>query len=117
MARYPRGEEETFSGVYPQARVYVAWTMLEGALRQVALPRNLAFVPGLTTNYTCGGAATAGTNCGPETSPGLLKPWCEAWSQCLSEIQGASWQHRSVQTWCPLLSDGASCHTEVSQRI
>lgn len=39
--------------------------MLEAALRQAALPRNLAYVPGLTTSYTCGGAASAGTSCEP----------------------------------------------------
>jgi len=71
-------------------RDYIAWTMLEGALRLVALPGNLTFVPGLTTSYTCGGAATAGTNRGPETAPVLLKPWCEAYSLCLLGIQGAS---------------------------
>lgn len=37
--------------------------MLEAALRQVALPRNLAYVSGLTMNYTCGGAASAGISC------------------------------------------------------
>lgn len=60
--------------------------MLEDALRQVALPRNLAYVPGLTMVIPVGEQQVQA----PAGKLSLLvKATCEAWPWCLLEIQGS----------------------------